>query len=91
MYSPKIREEFIPQLYKLKEIHGIRNMTDLVNQIIERYIHDCQDDLRAYDESMHDQYDIAPMLYEVEESKPFDFLKFTEENMDLIHNEITKN
>ena len=37
MYSPKIREDLIPKLYKHARIKGIR-MTVLVNDIIESFL-----------------------------------------------------
>jgi hypothetical protein len=37
MYSPKIKEEFIPILYRISASRGIP-MTKLVNQIIEDYL-----------------------------------------------------
>ncbi len=88
MYSPKIKEEFIPTLFKLKEIYGISHMTDLVNNIIERYINDCQDDLRTYDAQSNDAYGKATEPYDIEPVKQFDFLKHTEKSMDFIHNNI---
>jgi len=33
MYSPKIKEELIPKIYKIAKIRGIR-MTALVNEIL---------------------------------------------------------
>jgi len=33
MYSPKIKEELIPKIYKIAKIRGIR-MTTLVNEIL---------------------------------------------------------
>lgn len=35
MYSPKIKEELIPRIYKTAMARGIR-MTTLVNEIIEK-------------------------------------------------------
>jgi len=37
MYSPKINDKYIPDLYKLREITG-KAMTTLVNEAIEQYI-----------------------------------------------------
>lgn len=35
MYSPKIKEELIPEIYRIARTKGIR-MTTLVNEIIEK-------------------------------------------------------
>lgn len=35
MYSPKIRDELIPEIYRIVRARGIR-MTTLVNRIIEK-------------------------------------------------------
>lgn len=35
MYSPKIKEELIPKIYKIAKIRGIR-MTTLVNEILAK-------------------------------------------------------
>jgi len=35
MYSPKIKEELIPKIYKISKIRGIR-MTILVNEILAK-------------------------------------------------------
>lgn len=37
MYSPKIREDLIPRLYRLRQSMGVP-MTKLVNQAIENYL-----------------------------------------------------
>ena len=37
MYSPKIKEEYIPILFRLSKAKGIP-MTKLVNRIIEEYL-----------------------------------------------------
>ena len=37
MYSPKIREDLIPELHKQAKARGIR-MTILVNEIVEEYL-----------------------------------------------------
>jgi len=39
MYSPKIREELIPAIYRLSKAAGIK-MTTLVNQILERALNE---------------------------------------------------
>jgi hypothetical protein len=35
MYSPKIKEELIPKIYRLAKVRGIR-MTTLVNEILRK-------------------------------------------------------
>jgi len=72
-----------PTLFKLKEIYGISHMTDLVNEIIERYINDCQDDLQAYDAESNDAYGKTTEPYDIEPVKQFDFFEHTEKSMDL--------
>ena len=45
MYSPKIKEEFIPMLYRLK-LKEKRPMTMLVNEAVEIYLKNKQADER---------------------------------------------
>ncbi len=42
MYSPKIKEEFIPRIYRIAKSKGTR-MTVLVNEIIERALKEIGD------------------------------------------------
>lgn len=37
MYSPKVKEEFIPILYNLKQKTG-KTMTKLINEAVEKYL-----------------------------------------------------
>ncbi len=41
MYSPKIKEEFIPKLYSLAKEKGVP-MTELVNQFIQEKLEEYQ-------------------------------------------------
>ncbi len=42
MYSPKIREELIPEIYRIARARGIR-ITTLVNSIIEKALDEMKD------------------------------------------------
>lgn len=37
MYSPKIKDEHIPKLYRLGKVKG-KKMTQLVNEAVEKYL-----------------------------------------------------
>jgi len=45
MYSPKIREDYVPILYRLSKLKGVP-MTRLVNGIIEDYLDDLEKGVR---------------------------------------------
>ena len=50
MYSPKISEDLIPQLYRIRVREGIP-MTRLVNQILTQFIKEYQNEDRNYQEN----------------------------------------
>jgi len=48
MYSPKIREDLIPMIYKIKQAHGGKPMTKIVDEILRPAVLKLHEELVKY-------------------------------------------
>ena len=50
MYSPRIREDLIPMLYRIKQVQDGKPMTQIVDEILRPTVHQLHEKLVIYED-----------------------------------------